>query len=199
MIMMARLRKTTVHLSGYKPGETALLTTCKMIAQWSMSGVNTQRRFRGTPLSWHYIDEDRNRILELEKVISRLARDEDDHYVNVQDEKGRTALYHLLKADNMMNLSTSIHVLLRQGADPNLADHDGETPLCLAVSNPAPVGTAIWPLFDSGANSDLVCPAHRQRVLETALDGCMGPNEDVIKLASKLNSSKAGPGPPLPI
>ncbi|MCS7109394.1 MAG: ankyrin repeat domain-containing protein [Candidatus Micrarchaeota archaeon] len=53
--------------------------------------------------------------------------------INERDEKGRTALHHLVISDLDQNVKIeAIKRLLRYGADKEIADNDGKTPLALA-------------------------------------------------------------------
>ena len=52
--------------------------------------------------------------------------------VNTRDEQDKTVLHHLLSEWGRLNVS-ALRLLLRTGADPNMADNRGITPLMLAM------------------------------------------------------------------
>jgi hypothetical protein len=83
----------------------------------------------------------------------------DSFSINVQDEKGMSAVHHAARAGN----TEMLNMLLRRVADPNLADKDGVTPLMMAVQDGKSAAAVM--LIANGANpdthsSDYVYPLH---------------------------------------
>lgn len=116
------------HSFVYGQKGTALLTACEMR---SSSGSDEPWGF---PRPLHNFDDKWDWMLELDKIIYRLALDESDRYVNSQDGDGKTALHHLAEAKNTpaYRLHTLVNVLLSRGANPNLHDSHGRTPIQIA-------------------------------------------------------------------
>ncbi|ROV98758.1 hypothetical protein VMCG_06727 [Cytospora schulzeri] len=108
---------------------TALVAALRMLLSYS-AGSPTVRPLSG----WR-----RN-------VVVSLAHTEE---LNAQDHRGDTALHYL--ASQEAN-SDYVEVLLRHGADPNIVNDSGQTPLAIAFSRHAAFGTIIYPLLKSGAN-----------------------------------------------
>lgn len=107
---------------------TALLTACKML---SYRGDGAPLGFPRPRLNF---DDKWDWSFALDKIIYRLALDGSDWYVNSQTVDGKTALHHLAEAWNTpaRRLYTLVHVLLSRGADPNLHDSLGRTPIQIA-------------------------------------------------------------------
>ena len=76
--------------------------------------------------------------------------------INATNEHGNTELLRACIADTRGNHTDTIIKLLRQGADPNIADREGYTPLHYAVmkGNLAVVNV----LLQKGANRDAISP-----------------------------------------
>ena len=76
--------------------------------------------------------------------------------INATNEHGNTELLRACIADTRGNHTDTIIKLLRQGADPNIADSAGYTPLHYAVmkGNLAVVNV----LLQKGANRDAISP-----------------------------------------
>jgi len=76
--------------------------------------------------------------------------------INAPNEHGNTELLRACIADRRGNHTDTIIKLLRQGADPNIADSEGYTPLHYAVmkGNLAVVNE----LLQKGANRDAISP-----------------------------------------
>ena len=72
--------------------------------------------------------------------------------INATNEHGNTELLRACIADTRGNHTDTIIKLLRQGADPNIADREGYTPLHYAVMK----GNlnAVQALLQKGANRD---------------------------------------------
>lgn len=181
----------------YEHGCTALTTACKMLSHVSSSGNSCPegllRPQHNDEIAWNWRSE-------LDKIIYRLALDQDAEYVNARDDGGETALHHVAKAKNtaLSSFQTIVNVLLSRGADPNLADRHGETPLCLAIRNFMPVDSMIKPLLKAGADSNTVCPQHNLSMLRAAMDRMVvSPYQDVARLVRLLLEAGADPRNPL--
>lgn len=182
----------------YERGRTALTAACKMLSHDSSSERGCPQGFV-RPL--HNDDFTWNWRSELDKIIHRLALDENTEYVNARDKGGEAALHHVAKAKNtsFSSFQTLVDVLLDRGADPNLPDWNGEAPLCLAIRNSTPVDSMIKPLLKAGADPNAVCPLHRLSMLKTAMNRDLNPSRDVTRLVRLLLQFGADPRfPPEP-
>jgi ankyrin repeat protein len=75
-----------------------------------------------TPL--HYAVLYAEKIKEINLILENFLVD-----INCRGDKGRTALHHAIEARNVI----TVRYLLKKGADPNVADENGATPLHLAA------------------------------------------------------------------
>lgn len=141
-------QKQPDHRRTFENSRTALAIACKMLSE-SRRGDPP-----GFPRPLQDFEFTGDWILELDKVIYRLALDEDAEYVNAQDPEGRTALHYLFERKNADPDRTRIlvNVLLSRGADPNMPDDGGNTPLWLAIRNAASVDSLVQPLLEAGAD-----------------------------------------------
>ncbi|KAG6358671.1 hypothetical protein INS49_012189 [Diaporthe citri] len=178
------------HQRISKHGHTALAMACKML---SRSISDEPPGFR-VPFQVSDLAEDWKS--KLEKIIYRLALDEDAEYVNAQDAEGRTALHYLAETkntDSQMS-NTLVNVLLSRGADPNLPDCHGETPLWLAVRNAASVNLVVEPLMEAGAVPTRACLSYFSSILKEAMMAYSDTdNQDVIRLVRLLLQAGADP------
>lgn len=161
-IMVARLQECTGGQQHHKQGHTtALATACSMLFSCEYSSMKAPLEHpKGFARSYRF---DLDWRWALDKIIYSLALDADAEYVNAQDEEGETALHHVSKASGKaaLRLNTLVHVLLSQGADTNLVNRRGETPLFLAIQNKfaiAPINSLVRPLLDAGADPNAACP-----------------------------------------
>lgn len=156
-IVAARLReipdwlerqKHSDHQRTYEHARTALAIACKMLSHSILEEPP------GFPRPFFVPETSEDWKSNLERIIDRLALDEDAEYVNAQDAEGNTALHHLLETkDAYAKRSESlVNILLSRGADPNIPNCRGETPLWLAIRSIAPVDSVIQPLLESGAD-----------------------------------------------
>lgn len=202
-IMVARLQECTDgqqhHKQGHTP-RTALATACKMLFSHEYSSLNLPlghpegfaRSYR-FDLDWRWA---------LDKIIYSLALDADAEYVNAQDEEGETALHHVSKArgQTALRLNTLVHVLLSQGADTNLVNRRGETPLFLAIRNRfAPINSLVRPLLDAGADPNAACPWPLQEcsLLHLAMGELVRPAQFNMELVHLLLQAGADPRDPV--
>lgn len=176
-----------------KREHTALVTACKML---SYPGDGEPRGF---PTLTHIGHSRRHTMSELVEIILRLALDEDAEYVNDQDADEKTALHYLTEAFNMPDhtLVNIVNVLISRGADPNLSDCHGHTPLWLAISHSAPIDSMVWPLLEAGADPNRARPLHNFSVLEEAMFAYQGSNENLVKLMRLLINAGADPRNPI--
>lgn len=176
-----------------KQGRTALATACQMLCN---SGAEEPRGFPA-PLSQFY--PTMSWRLELEKIIYRLALDANAESVNAQDAEKKTALHYLSGAGDMdpKRLSTFTNLLLSRGADPNLADCNGNTPLWLAISNSAPIDAMILPLLKAGADPNACRLLYGLSIVEEAMITHQGTKEEVTRLVRLLLEAGADPRDPL--
>lgn len=186
-------QKKLSHRSCCYDGRTALATACKI---FSHSG---SRERPGFPRPLHTSAGSWDWMCELEKVICQLALNENANYVNAQDQEGRTALHHLtdVKNTDSRNFNILVNALLKVGADPNLQDYRGETPLWLAIRNSAPVDSTIPHLLMKGADPNSARPLHNYSILEEALCAYKGTRQDVTILVKLLLQAGADPRNPL--
>lgn len=129
-------------------GRTALAIACNMLSQSILEEPP------GFPRPLYNYETTEDWKSELEEIIDTLALDEDAEYVNAQDAEGNTALHHLLETTDAYakRSKTLVIALLSQGADPNMPNCRGETPLWLAIQNTAPIDSVIQPLLEAGAD-----------------------------------------------
>lgn len=176
-----------------KREHTALVTACKML---SYPGDGEPRGF---PMLTHIGHSRRHTMSELVEIILRLALDEDAEYVNDQDADEKTALHYLTEAFNIPDhtLINIVNVLISRGADPNLSDCHGHTPLWLAISHSAPIDSMVWPLLEAGADPNRARQLHNFSVLEEAMFAYQGSTETLVKLIRLLINAGADPRNPL--
>lgn len=155
-ILAARLREISDWLERQRQPDhkgtnehdrTALLIACKMLSHNNPDeppGLPKCSYLPNLPWGWKS---------ELEKIIHRLALDGDAEYVNAQDSEKKTALHYLTETKDIcpQRPNNLINVILSRGADPNLRDCRGETPLWLAIRNAASISLVIQPLLEAGA------------------------------------------------
>lgn len=158
-------QKKPNHQRAYEHDRTALATACKMLSH----SISEEPPGFPRPLFVPETAEDWKS--KLEKIIYRLALDEDAEYVNVQDTEGNTALHYLLETKNAYaeRSRTLVNILLSRGADPNTANSRGETPLWLAIRNVAPVDSVIQPLLEAGADPSQARLSHNLSLLREAM------------------------------
>jgi ankyrin repeat protein len=70
--------------------------------------------------------------------------------INAQDAQGNTALIHSIQSDN----KTAFYYLMQKGADVNLANNEGITPLMIASENRT-LFNYITGLLEAGASKDI--------------------------------------------
>ncbi|KAI7788245.1 hypothetical protein LA080_012312 [Diaporthe eres] len=140
-------QRTCVH------DRTALAIACEMLSR----GILVEPP--GFPRPIYVFELAGDWKSKLEKIIYRLTLDEDAEYVNTQDADGKAALHYLLGTKDIYPERSKIlvNVLLSRGADPNIPDCRGETPLWLAIRNTASVDAVIQPLLDAGADLNRGC------------------------------------------
>ena len=122
---------------------------------------------------------------ELEFVLKELPARAKSRIINHKDWEQNTPLNALLLSDEV-NLE-SIKLLLRAGADPNIADEGGETPLHRAILSCQQKAVDIIPLLiEYGADVNHVLPKKGR-----ALDYC---KDDAIRETLKDNGGvRSGP------
>lgn len=198
-IMSARLQemsdwfepqKQSDHRRNYEDGRTALAKACKMLSE-SRRGDPP-----GFPRPLQNLEFTGDWILELDKVIYRLALDEDAEYVNAQDTQGKTALHYVLarKDADPDRTRILINVLLSRGADPNMVDSLGNTPLWLAIRNAASVESVVQPLLEAGADPNRAHIIHDLSLLREAMIRYSDtPSLYVLRLVTLLLQAGADP------
>lgn len=201
LIMVAILREMQGAFSSngkavprriFEGNRTALATACKML---SHSARGKSFGFP-IPLGFHYNPEDLD--LELGSITHRLVPDDGPEYVNAPYTDGRTALHYLLEAHDTATRMFSILVdaILNAGADPNLQDYRGETPLWLAIRNSTPIDV-IQRLLQEGADPNMARPLHLFSILEEAMCAYQGTKQDVMRLMRLLLRAGADPRNPV--
>ena len=159
-------RGADVNLKG-KGGSTALLSVLsvddRIVPQQSKIAIVKLLLERGADVK---VQDDDN-CSPIHEAISiksadivKLLLDKDKEILNQQDNSGK---YPLKKAINYRSPDNDIvHLLLDAGADPNIQDNGGQTPLMSSVNH---VNTAKI-LIDSGADVNLQDNNGRYALLE---------------------------------
>lgn len=186
-------QKQSGHPRNYENGRTALATACKMLSE------SRRGDLPGFPRPLQDFENTGDWILELDKVIYRLALDEDAEYVNAQDTEGTTALHYLLERKDTDPDRTRIliNVLLSRGADPNMPDNGGDTPLWLAIRNAASVDSVVQPLLEAGADPNRARIVDGASLLREAMMRYSdAPRPYVLRLVTLLLQAGADPRDP---
>lgn len=172
---------------------TALATACQMLSH------SVPKEPPGFPRPATRINPGMDWKSELDKIIYRLTLDGDAEYVNAQDADKKTALHYVAEAmkTDPDRLSTLVNILLSRGADPNLADRHGNTPLWVAISNSSPIDSVILPLLKAGADPNTCRPLYGVSIVEEAMITHKGTNQAVMRLVRLLLESGADPRDPL--
>ncbi|XP_014230836.1 ankyrin-1-like [Trichogramma pretiosum] len=111
--------KCLVQETGISPLHLAVCHGHKKVARWLLSCVN-ETGSTSLHLPCHRPDNDSaNALLESSYKKYQLV------HINAQDKSGRTPLHWALHKD----AKNMVEWLLRKGADPNLPDKNGSTPL----------------------------------------------------------------------
>lgn len=178
------------HQRNFEHDRTALAIACKMLSHSILDEPP------GFPIPFQVSDLAGDWKSKLEKIIYRLALDEDAEYVNAQDAEGKAALHYLAETKNTdpQRSNILVNVLLSRGADPNLPDCHGETPLWLAIRNAASVNLVIQPLLEAGAIPTRASLSHGFSLLKESMIAYSDTdNQDVIRLVRLLLQAGADP------
>lgn len=186
-------QKQLHHQRNCEDDRTALAIACKMLS------YNILDEPPGFPPPIHVSDLAGDWKSRLGKIIHRLALDEDAEYVNAQDVEGKTALHYLVqtKDTDLHRSNILVNVLLRRGADPNLPDRHGETPLWFAIRNAASLDLVIQPLLEAGGDPTRARLPHGFSMLKEAMIAFSDtPDEHVVRLVRLLLQAGADPRDP---
>lgn len=196
-IIIARLREIQGGLrpqmetgqQRYYEHPTALVTVCRMLSRPADSEPPGFPRPPISHSSW---------MAELEDIIYPLALDGDADYINAQDADGKTALHYLTEGLDIgpHTFQNLLNIFLSRGADPNLADSHGDTPLWLAISKSTPIDSKILPLLRAGADPNAAHRLHNFSILEEAMFAYQCSKQSVMGLVRLLMRAGADPRNP---
>lgn len=176
-------------------GRTALVAACKLL---SHSGSCESRSVPKTLVNPHSTED---WMSGLPEIICRLARDASEKYVNSQDVDGKTALHYLSETKHTAYGAPNdpVKYILNRGADPNLPDCHGDTPLWLAIRHSAPIDGVIKPFLQAGANTNAARQSHSLPIIKGAIYAYQGTKQEVFRLVKLLLQFGADPRDPLRI
>ena len=128
--------------------------------------------------------------------------------VHVADESGNTALHHVMKTCNRFTRESILDTLLKAGADVNVCNNDGESPLYLAVHKYVGVvkfyrvHSTVTNLLEHGADPNstttdkfplsVACETQNFSLVDTLLDAGANPNLTAANAVRSNSSNHSG-------
>ena len=120
--------------------------------------------------------------IESKRQVEKFARELKDYNVNEKDEHGNTALHHAIYEE----MDFLIEPLVKNGADPNIMNDEGITPLMLAGS--VNISRPILTMYlDGNANSNLQDKHGQTAIWKAAYECCIMSVMSLIMTEADVN------------
>lgn len=136
----------------------------------------------------HFIKAASAKKMEIAQVCLDMGAD-----INLKNKMGKTALFHAVVNGDL----SMVEFLLKNGADPNIADNTGITPLMTAAISDAPDGRKIFKLLLDKADPHAKSEIGNTAVLLAIGEGNVENAKDLIDKGVDLNVESDSGATPL--